>query len=119
MTTAEAIMSVMSFITGKPLAIKRDALLVRVNRILNHNGQPPIDDRELRRAYITLPLICGDFGLCLPSSWDEICEFEKYIASKIPFVKAAARVNIVKGAYARLAPQSEQLTLELGRGVRV
>ena len=111
MTTAEAITAVMAFNTGKSLAIKRDALLERVNRILNHHGQPPIDDRELRRAYITLPLICGDFGLCLPASWDEILDFEKYIASKIPGAKAAARVNIVKGAYARLAPVPVQRNL--------
>jgi hypothetical protein len=111
MTPAEAIVSVMRGRVGKPLAIKRDALLVDVNATLNHHGQPPIDDRELRRVYITLPLICGDFGLCLPATWADIEEFSAYIMSKIPAPKAAARVNIVKAAYGHLAPAPVQRNL--------
>jgi hypothetical protein len=111
MTPAEIIMDIMAGYVGTRSAIKRDALLIAVNATLNHYGQPQIDDRELRRVYITLPLICGDFGLAVPGDWDEICEFEKYIASKIPGAKAAARVNIVKAAYGHLAPVPVQRNL--------
>ena len=111
MTPADAIVNVMRGHVGKGQAIKRDALLVAVNRALSVRALPPIDDRELRRTYIQLAYIRGNFGLCEPATWGDVLEFERYIFSKIPGAKAAAQVNIVKAAYARLAPVPVQQNL--------
>jgi hypothetical protein len=115
-TLPEIVMGIMERHAGERNGVTRKALLAQVNERLSHYGQDPMDDRALRRCYVTLPLISGDFGLCIPADMAEIQNFEMYIFSKVPGDDAARRVRIIKGAYPHLAPQPKQMGLP-GMGV--
>jgi hypothetical protein len=110
-TLPEIVMGIMRPHVGERNGITRTWLLALVNEQLGIHCQEWIDDRALRRVYVTLPLISGDFGLCIPADWSEVLRFEAYIFSKISGPDAQMRVRIVKSAYPHLAPQPKQMEL--------
>jgi len=110
-TLPDIVTEIMKSRVGERNGITRKALLAWVNERLSHYGQEPIEDRALRRAYVTLPLISGDFGLAVPANYEEIQTFEMYIFSKVSGRDAAARMNLLRQAYPHMWPQGKQMGL--------
>jgi hypothetical protein len=109
------IMELMHRHRGKARAIPREELRAQVNEWLRTICRPDLvlDDREFRKLYVTLPLCSGDPGLWWPETPDEVKEFSRYLAAKIPPWAVQDRIRRIYSVFPHLAPVSE-IQQELG-----
>ncbi|MBM3284938.1 MAG: hypothetical protein FJY81_03620 [Candidatus Aminicenantes bacterium] len=109
------IMELMQRHRGKARAIPREELRAQINEWLRMICRPDLvlDDREFRKLYTTLPLCGGDPGLWWPETTEEVEEFRRYLAAKVPPWIVQDRIRRIYSVFPQLTPARE-IQQELG-----
>jgi hypothetical protein len=120
-TLENIIESIMADRVGESLAMRRADLLAKVERELNHNGQPKLSDqfkdadRVLRDAYVKMNRYCScAHGLFIPTGAGDVDKFEAYLKPKVPVWAVRERIDGLKARYPHFwAAKPEQMNLPM------